>query len=291
LKAFQTDAARIDQDDVEAVHRTRVASRRLRELLPVMGLGATTPKLSRRLTKVTKRLGKVRELDVLIGMIHELGQDPRYSLTALNLVAASVRRDRVAARDRLAVKLSVEKIHRLARRLKHAAKQSELDERGPQPSARRPRQTWVWVLEARAARRAAGVRSAIEAAGTVYASERLHDVRLAVKKLRYTMELGAEAQSRRGRPDLSILTAIQDLLGRLHDLEVLIGRARQEQAALSPATLIAWRELDLLIEALEDDCRALHASYMDDRAKLIAIADRICNTNGHAVFVNRRAAG
>ena len=66
LDDFIESARRIHEGDVEAVHRTRVASRRLREFVPLLGLDHdTSEKLSQQLTKVTRRLGKVRELDVL----------------------------------------------------------------------------------------------------------------------------------------------------------------------------------------------------------------------------------
>src|SRR5262249_42478198 len=73
-----------------AVHRTRVASRRLREMLPVLGLdSAATPKLGRRLKKGTNRLGEVRELDVFTLMIQELSDDPPHSSTALKQVGTA----------------------------------------------------------------------------------------------------------------------------------------------------------------------------------------------------------
>ena len=58
--------------DVTAVHQARVASRRLRELLPILELDPrVSRKLGRRLRKVTRALGPVRELDVLL----TLGRD------------------------------------------------------------------------------------------------------------------------------------------------------------------------------------------------------------------------
>ena len=146
------------------------------------------------------------------------------------------------------------------------------------------------AIDARATRRAAGVRSAIEAAGTVYAPERLHEVRIAVKKLRYALELGAEARSQRTNANLRALRSGQDLLGRPHDVEVLVGRARREQATLTPPTLPVWRQFDSLIAALEDECRTLHAAYTRDRANPIAIADSISDPKSHTV-VTRRAVG
>ncbi len=59
--------------DVRALHGARVASRRLRELLPVLQLDShVTAEIGRRLRKVTQRLGPSRELDVLVLQLEEL---------------------------------------------------------------------------------------------------------------------------------------------------------------------------------------------------------------------------
>ena len=65
--------------------------------------------------------------------------------------------------------------------------------RARQP-ARGHKRAAVWAVEARVARRAASVRSAIAAAGAVYAPEQLHVVRIALKKLRYSVELASEGR-------------------------------------------------------------------------------------------------
>ena len=62
----------VEDGDVRAIHRTRVASRRLRELLPVLQLDPdTTAKLIRRLRKVTRQLAHVRS-STLLPLIEEL---------------------------------------------------------------------------------------------------------------------------------------------------------------------------------------------------------------------------
>ena len=99
LERFTRLLPAVEQGDVEALHHTRVASRRLRELLPVLQLDHdTTRKLGRRLRKVTDRLGAVRELDVLLILIDELHESRRHEQQALALVADEVTRDRAAAR-------------------------------------------------------------------------------------------------------------------------------------------------------------------------------------------------
>jgi CHAD domain-containing protein len=147
----------------------------------------------------------------------------------------------------------------------------------------------VWALEARATRRASRVRSTIEIAGAVYVPERLHDVRIALKKLRYVLELLAEAGQERATRELVVLKTAQDLLGRLHDLETLIERARHEQPLPSPPVLTVWHDLESLVDAVEADCRAMHARYMHQRMKLLGIADRVRDMETDDLVVNRRA--
>jgi CHAD domain-containing protein len=109
----------------------------------------------------------------------------------------------------------------------------------------------------------------------VYLAERLHVVRIAVKKLRYALELAADADHVKSTPDLKQLRRSQDILGRLHDLQVLVDRAREVQGSLAPPDLNARRELDVLVVALEEDCRHLHGRYMQDRDALLALCARL----------------
>jgi CHAD domain-containing protein len=131
----------------------------------------------------------------------------------------------------------------------------------------------VCLAESQVIRRADRLRIAIENAGSLYDGERLHDVRIAAKKLRCVAEL--RLAGRRSTADVAILKRMQDLLGRLHDLEVLIAWIREVQASLSPPDVTAWRNLSSLAHALQSDCRMLHAQYMLRRATLLAVAGRM----------------
>jgi hypothetical protein len=42
-------------------------------------------------------------------------------------------------------------------------------------------------------------------------------------------------------PAVHALKRVQGLLGRMHDLQVLIERVREVQASLTPPSLAAWR--------------------------------------------------
>ena len=112
----------------------------------------------------------------------------------------------------------------------------------------------------------------------MYLPERLHTVRIAVKKLRYAVELLIEADGDRAgdraAADLRALKRAQELLGRTHDVQTLVEQVRATQASLTPPSVTVWRDLDTLVTTLEDDCRRLHARYMRLRDGLMEIAER-----------------
>jgi CHAD domain-containing protein len=292
LEAFQRDLPGFELGHVEALHRTRVASRRLREVLPLVKLGpGISRKLDRRLRKVTKQLGNVRELDVLLRLIGELPRSPRYSQAAMKEISIAVGHARDAARGRLISRLPTAKLERLAKGLERAVEPFDSYAAAVRvPGANGKARAWLWALDARLARRAASVRSAIEVAGSLYVSGRLHDVRVALKKLRYAAELSLEV-GRRVAADLAALKRAQGVLGRLHDLEVLLAWAREVQAAPSPPGVLAWKELGAAVHAIEDDCRQLHARYMRDRRALLEIASRMGAAEPDATTPSRRATG
>lgn len=279
----------VEEGDVRALHRTRVASRRLREVLPVLGLDAEiTHKLSRRLRKMTARLGAVREFDVLLGLIDELKEAGRCPEAALTRVRANIGEHRTHERERLLAKVPIDELRRIAAKLDKMGRTLEKDtvprEKG---TARR---SWRWAIDARVARRASTLAAAMSDAGAVYLAERLHAVRIAVKKLRYAVELTVEAAHVKSSPDLRQLRRAQDILGRLHDLQVLIDRAREVQASLMPPDITAWRELHGLVVALEEDCRRLHGRYMRDRDALLALCARLSGRNPEAREVRSQKA-
>jgi CHAD domain-containing protein len=262
----------LQHGDVRALHRARVASRRLRELVPVLQLDhGESKKLSRRLRKLTSQLGAVRELDVLMVGIDEMHVSRPAQSSALARVGVAVSNERDQARRRLFRALPIDAISRLAHRLDGCAAELKLLEASTSRAAAR---NWKWSIDARIEKRAMRLAAAVQDAGAVYIPERLHAVRIALKKLRYALELSHDVAGIRGDADLRVLKRVQDLLGRMHDLQVLIERVRQVQASLTPPNLTVWRELDAVMVTLEDDCRRLHARYMRMRSDVAAIAAR-----------------
>jgi len=262
----------VEKGDVRSLHLARVASRRMRELVPMLQLDrSVSRKLRRRLRKITSRLGTVRELDVLLIQIDELHVSGRTGGGGLGRVAVRVSKARDEARKRLSEEMPIRDMARLARKLERVGDQLAEKEGS---SSKATVRNWRWAIEARVAKRASRLAAAMTAAGALYLPDRLHTVRIAVKRLRYAVELSTEAAGARGGADARVLKRGQDVLGRLHDVQTLVDQVRQTQASLAPPNVTVWRELDKLVTSLEDDCRRLHGRYMRIRDDLTALTER-----------------
>ena len=270
-----------------AIHRTRVATRRLRELLPVLRLreGAAR-KLGRRLRRVTRRLGTLRELDVLLATIEGVHASSTHSSRMLARVADDIRSEREQAQQELLGRSLVAELERIGRKLGAAVDQLKAEEDEP-PHDRE----WKWAVDARVARRAKALTTAIEDAGALYIPERLHVVRIAVKKLRYAAEVGAAASGIDSRVDLRFLKRAQDTLGHLHDLQMLLERIRHAQASLDPPDPAAWRQLDDFLDEIEQECRLLHARYVRERPSVAMVCARLTGRAARAGVAAARRAG
>jgi CHAD domain-containing protein len=255
--------------DVVSVHRARVASRRLREVLPVLADAAGTHHLGRAskdVRRITRALGPIRELDVAIGHLQEIG--PRSGVPARTL--AHVRRhlnvERQVQRRAMLDVITPRAAARLKTRLGSAPATQRLE---PGNAAE------IHSARRRAARRAVRLRIEIGRAGGLYNSERLHAVRVATKKLRYAMEVDRELTRSRAAARINRLRRLQDELGRIHDFEILVEHTREVQAALAGVDRCAATELDGLVRTLETDCRDGHAAFLRDRAAIQALCQQV----------------
>jgi CHAD domain-containing protein len=258
------------------LHQARVASRRLREALPLVAHGARGRKLERTVRRLTRALGPVRELDVALQTLEALtagGDAPRGAIAKLRQVVRDERQ-----------RLYVEMCKRIGRvdldKLEHRT--AAAGKRHAGGRLRDPRR--IVAARLRAAHRAGRLREAIENAAGIYLPDRLHKVRIAVKKLRYAMEVSRELSGSRGEARIGTLREAQDLLGRMHDHEVLIARVRGVQGSSQAPNLRVSADLDRVVRRLETECRQIHGHYMALRKKLVAICD-------HTSTVPETAAG
>lgn len=286
LEQFAHALPGVETRDVKSVHRTRVASRRLRELLPILQFDrGDAAKFSQQLRKVTRRLGPVREADVMLQLIAELHESGRFHEPTLRMIGDAIQLRRHKRLEKLPGKSTFEAFRRIERKLNRAADKLKGAE------SVETRRAWRWALDARVSRRAQTLNKAIDEAGAVYLPERVHAVRIAVKKLRYALELDLEARGQKPAPELRTLKRTQELLGRLHDLQVIVDRVREIQAALQPPNVTVWRDLHTFVKSLEQSCRRLHARYVGERAALVGICDRLMRRSPATARPKKRQAG
>jgi CHAD domain-containing protein len=224
-------------------------------------------------------------MDVVLALLEELRKDGKHR-AALAATAGHLReeRDRILAESRK---------HPLTPELRRIARTFDDVHEGLQKEkASDPRkQQWKWAIDARVMRCALTLKQTIHERGSIYSPESLHTVRIAMKKLRYSLELAREASGASGDRDLATLKREQTLLGRIHDFEQLTDRIRRFQSALVQPTLSLWRDLDQLVVWLESSCHRMHARYVRDREELLAICQRLTvkSVSSRHVVARRRA--
>lgn len=267
LNALTRSLPGAQQGDPHLLHQARVATRRLREALPLVAPGSRGRKLERTVRRLTRALGPVRELDVALETLEALtagGDAPRGAIAKLRQV---VREERQRLHAEMCGRVGRVDMDKLRRRASAAATRGHAARGGMRDPKR------IAGARLRAARRAVRLREAIENAAGIYLPDRLHEVRIAVKKVRYAMEVSRELSGSRGDARIRTLKEAQDLLGRMHDHEVLIARVRGVQGSSKAPNLRMSADLDRLVRRLETECRQLHGQYMARRRKLLAICD------------------
>ena len=101
------------EGDVTSIHQARVATRRLREALPLVARGRSAVKLARAVRRLTRAMGPVRELDVALLTLDELaagGDVPRGGIVALQQAIALERARLKANMDRCVDQIRLQKL-------------------------------------------------------------------------------------------------------------------------------------------------------------------------------------
>jgi CHAD domain-containing protein len=263
--------------DVEGVHAARVATRRLREALPLFS--RSYPDEVKRVRRVVKRagrrLGRVRELDVMLADLQRHAGRMPMAMPAIEAARRALGRRQDAARRRLIKVLDRLRLDTQPRlRLRHRADWWH-------PFAG-PARGWTALLQNRLDRRAADLSRAIDHAGGVYFPKRLHAVRVAVKKLRYSVELAALSGLCRCEEAMAELKRTQDTLGRAHDAQVLLNAM---DGLVDDAA--AGHQVTMIKDALRGEIAERHAKYLSQRDRLRA-ALRACAAAADALQVKRR---
>jgi CHAD domain-containing protein len=277
--------------DSHAVHEARVASRRVRETLPVVGADLddkVVRKLRRRIRRVTRGLGPVRELEVALAWAtarrpraegaHATPRDeerwpvePDAHRTREQL-EAFLRERLDEARARLRKLLDAERVERWLEQIEGLEEALAESRAGV---------AWRSELADRLERRAARLQTALDEAGLLFVAERLHAVRIALKRLRYAVELAGELRVASTAATVRGLKEVQDVLGALHDHDVLMGyvTAAAEQPGLDASSRDGLLALN---GALESERHTLHARFLARRSALVRLHDRAIDVAARA---------
>jgi CHAD domain-containing protein len=214
--------------DIEDLHGMRVATRRMRAAWRVFGDGFRadrTRRLRGRLRVLAGRLGAVRDLDVLLeaAVAHQASLDPR-AAEAFEPLVAAWRDEREAARIVLLRELDSPEYVRLVEdyRVFVAIEGAAALLPASPVEPHRVRDTAasrIWLAYERV--------RAYEAVLRWAAVEPIHQLRIAAKWLRYTLEFFREALGPEADLLIPRVVALQDHLGWLHDADVTIALARQ----------------------------------------------------------------
>lgn len=190
----------------EDVHQFRTTTRRIETLFNelVSKPGRNERKLLKQLTKIRKRAGRVRDLDVQMEALRtfKIGRDGQDKRTLLGALAA----DRARYEKKLVSALDEERLGDLRKRLRRAAKDPHLHDSAIQPANR------ALLMFAQLARKQGEVNEAV-----------LHQYRLQCKRIRYVAEMAGDDPL--AEAVIEQLKAIQDAAGEWHDWDTLTLRA------------------------------------------------------------------
>jgi len=249
-----------------SVHDARIATRRIRELLPLLG----DPKrrkpiedLSKRFKRLGRSLGRVRDADVRVMLLASLETRVPHAAPALVLLRQKREEERLDLLRKL-----VKKLERLeAVRMVEMLDQHRLAFPGAFAWSVRAGSTWRHDLRYTLRERAAATAEAIEHATGVYFPHRVHGARIAIKKLRYAMEIAHDTGAERSAA-IRELKKAQDLLGDLHDRQELIDNLTETCPADNPEIA---NQVSLLKQVVEAECHELHSKYLARRHAILDI--------------------
>lgn len=268
--ALGAAAPRARRGEVKAIHRLRVATRRLREAVPAAAsaMGEDADRLVRDLRRVTKGVGTVRELDVALSVLWTFAAREAWPAGVVARLAAYCERLREREFGKSGEVLEALDARAARRRLMEIADRLEASGNKARASA------WL-ASRVRECSRAL-VRDITEA-GTLYAPVPLHRVRIATKKLRYVLELAGEAA-----PDASRrLKRLQSALGRMHDAQVLQHRILELSSTTGDRAIVSI--LTSMDRSIETSCRAWHAEILKDLPRVAEVADEAARVVPHAL--------
>jgi CHAD domain-containing protein len=239
-------------EDPEAVHQTRVATRRLRSDLRTFGplLEDTwAVELAERLRWLGALLGGARDADVLHARLRKRAETlPEDDRPAGAKIAAELTTDQEQARVRLLAGMGEDRYVGVVQSLVDAARSPRLLPEGHQPAGGlAPR-----LLSGPWRKLRREVRSLTDPPEDAA----LHEVRIRAKRVRYAAEAVAPVLGRKASRFARAAAELQEILGEHHDAVVTATLLRERSSGAPPEVAFAAGELAGLEQAAADRARS-----------------------------------
>lgn len=249
--------------DLEDVHQMRVASRRLRAALALFESVLPAKRVEgwlKEVRRVTRRLGVARDLDVQIAFVEDFARrhaDRPAWQPGLRRLVLRLRQRRARVQPKLLAAMDHFRDSGLETHLGAALR--HMTALAHMAHAEAPSPAVFDLARDRVRARVQEVLSFADEIRDPGHSEQAHALRIATKRLRYTLEVFAPAFDGALRPHLAGVKRLQTVLGELHDCDVWIAwlpRFLEDERARTVDFYGAAREFRKIrqgVEALRDD--------------------------------------
>jgi CHAD domain-containing protein len=233
LQQYQTAALETDSDEVEAIHKLRVTTRRLQASLDLLQIGkdeAGVGKLKKKLRNLRRKLSEVRNYDVFLSILEQEAA----SRKSLQYPFEALKKELIRRRAKLASKIhkpiQAVNAHHLAKSLGLQLTPQEDQSENAENHAQNTSQSFAHIADDKAILQHTAERLeqrlkeflglASQALPTTHPEE-LHQLRIAAKRLRYLLESASEMGFDGTAVVLNWLRSLQDKIGDWHDLEAI----------------------------------------------------------------------
>lgn len=219
--AEEVDNLRNGGEDIEFIHRARVASRRLRATLPLFADCLPRKKTRswvKEIRTVTQKLGEARDSDVQIEVLEKFQEkiDDRQYRPGINRLLLRLRQQRENLQQPV------------ERAIDHLVESQVLDKMNDylDPLAAREESVYLYTPAlyrhsfTSASQRLDKFLSYDAVVSHPEAVQELHQMRIAAKWLRYTLEAFASLYADALKTYIDSVKEVQDLLGEIHDCDV-----------------------------------------------------------------------
>lgn len=241
----------------DAIHDARVATRRLRAALPIAWAGSpvtTWRETAETIRRFGRDLGRVREVDVALEQLPALEARVPTAGASIAILRQELARQQADKHRRLIKTLEQLLLERIQpTQVVPAPALSLLADR-----------RWPFV-ERVIVEHADSLHAAIVHASGVYFPNRAHRVRVETKKLRYILELTSHAAP--ARAAVKRLKRLQEILGHLHDQQVLVDTVDSAKGI--------GGDRRLMVASLRGACDELFQQYLTRRESLLDVCRQV----------------